>query len=159
MTITRWVRYVVPVMVEIDCDNDSIDRVVALTGGARQDRRQMETHALWMANPPNGRLLPGPPQDSGRTCWIGRTPSTKIPMPTGSPKWTTTATASPTIHRAVRECPRDRRRPGRRACRIGGGADGPRGRCPPQSRWASEIGSRGEQVALLADFENLLRAA
>jgi hypothetical protein len=24
---------------------------------------QAETHALWVANPPNGRILPGPPQD------------------------------------------------------------------------------------------------
>lgn len=23
---------------------------------------QIESHALWVANPPNGRLLPGPPQ-------------------------------------------------------------------------------------------------
>ena len=25
--------------------------------------RKVETHALWVANPPNGRILPGPPQD------------------------------------------------------------------------------------------------
>jgi hypothetical protein len=82
MATTRWVRYVVPVMVEIDCDNDAIDRVVALVGEAREDRDdrgqfciydenfvrhlasgQVETHALWVANLPNGRILPGPPQD------------------------------------------------------------------------------------------------
>ncbi|ATY17189.1 hypothetical protein CU254_42220 (plasmid) [Amycolatopsis sp. AA4] len=79
---TRWVRYVVPVMVEIDCDNDAIDRIVALPGEAREDRDDRgqfciydenfirrhadgpdEVHALWVANPPNGRILPGPPQD------------------------------------------------------------------------------------------------
>jgi hypothetical protein len=82
MATTRWVRYVVPVMVEIDCDNDTIKRIVALPGEAREDRDdrgqfciydenfvrrhadgQVETHALWVANPPNGRILPGPPQD------------------------------------------------------------------------------------------------
>jgi hypothetical protein len=82
MATTRWIRYVVPVMVEIDCDNDAVGRAVALTGEAREDRDdrgqfciydenfvrrhadgQVETHALWVANPPNGRILPGPPQD------------------------------------------------------------------------------------------------
>jgi hypothetical protein len=38
MATTRWVRYVVPVMVEIDCDNDQIDRIVALPGEAREGR-------------------------------------------------------------------------------------------------------------------------
>jgi hypothetical protein len=38
MATTRWVRYVVPVTVEIDCDNDAIDRIVALPGEAREDR-------------------------------------------------------------------------------------------------------------------------
>lgn len=32
MATARWVRYVAPVMVEINCDNDAIGRVVALTG-------------------------------------------------------------------------------------------------------------------------------
>jgi hypothetical protein len=36
MATTRWVRYVVPVR----CDNDAIDRVVALTGEDRDDRGQ-----------------------------------------------------------------------------------------------------------------------
>lgn len=80
-TTTRWVRYVVPVMVGIDCDNDELTRVVVLPGEAREDRDdlghfciydenfvrrhadgQPETHALWVANPPDGRILPGPPQ-------------------------------------------------------------------------------------------------
>lgn len=78
----RWVRYVVPVMVEVDCDEDRVLRLVALPGEAREDRddcghflfydenfvRQrsdgpIENHALWVANPPNGRMLPGSPQD------------------------------------------------------------------------------------------------
>ncbi len=80
MTTTRWVRYVVPVMVKIDCEADEITCLVALPGEAREDRDdgghfciydenfvrrhadgQVETHALWVANPPDGRPLPGPP--------------------------------------------------------------------------------------------------
>lgn len=81
MATIRWVRYTVPVMVEVDCDNNEITRLVALPEEAREDRDdmghflfydekfrrqpvdgQIESHALWVANPPNGRLLPGPPQ-------------------------------------------------------------------------------------------------
>jgi len=81
-TTTRWVRYVVPIMVEIDCDDDRIGRIVALPEEARPDRDDLgqfcvydqnfvrhhadgpiETHAYWVANPPSGCGLPGPPQD------------------------------------------------------------------------------------------------
>lgn len=81
MATKRWVRYTVPVMVEVDCEADEVTRWVALPGEAREDRddtghflfyneqfqRQpvdgpIEAHALWVANPPDGRMLPGPPQ-------------------------------------------------------------------------------------------------
>ena len=81
MATTRWVRYVVPVMVAVDCEADKITGLVALPEEAREDRDdsghfciydenfvrrhadgQVETHALWVANPPDGRVLPGPPR-------------------------------------------------------------------------------------------------
>ncbi len=34
----RWVRYVMPVMVEVDCDTDEITSVVTLPGEVRLDR-------------------------------------------------------------------------------------------------------------------------
>ncbi|WP_424893417.1 hypothetical protein [Streptomyces sp. XH2] len=34
----RWVRYVMPVMVEVDCDGDEITRVVTLPEEIREDR-------------------------------------------------------------------------------------------------------------------------
>ena len=34
----RWVRYVMPVMVEVDCDDDKITRVVTLPEEIREDR-------------------------------------------------------------------------------------------------------------------------
>ncbi|MFC9280887.1 hypothetical protein [Streptomyces collinus] len=34
----RWVRYVVPVMVEVDCEDDKVTRVVSLPGEIREDR-------------------------------------------------------------------------------------------------------------------------
>jgi hypothetical protein len=34
----RWVRYVMPVMVEVDCDTDEITNVVTLPGEVRLDR-------------------------------------------------------------------------------------------------------------------------
>ena len=77
----RWIRYTIPVMVEVDCDNDNVTRIVALPDEAREDRDdsghflfydekfvrqpvdgQIEAHALWVANPPSGPL-PGPPTD------------------------------------------------------------------------------------------------
>jgi hypothetical protein len=37
----RWVRYVMPVMVEVDCDSDQIARVVTLPEEIREDRDDM----------------------------------------------------------------------------------------------------------------------
>jgi hypothetical protein len=37
----RWVRYVMPVMVEIDCDDDKVTRVVTLPEEVREDRDDM----------------------------------------------------------------------------------------------------------------------
>jgi hypothetical protein len=37
----RWVRYVMPVMVEVDCDTDEITSVVTLPGEVRLDRDDM----------------------------------------------------------------------------------------------------------------------
>ncbi len=34
----RWVRYAIPVMVEVDCGKDEITRIVALPDEAREDR-------------------------------------------------------------------------------------------------------------------------
>ncbi|MGH2719708.1 MAG: hypothetical protein ACRDJU_14190 [Actinomycetota bacterium] len=34
----RWVRYVVPVMVEVDCEADEVNRVVMLPAELREDR-------------------------------------------------------------------------------------------------------------------------
>jgi hypothetical protein len=138
MATIRWGRYVVPVMVEIDCDNDAIGRVVALTGEAREDRDdrgqfciydetfvrrhadgQVETHALWVANPPNGRILRGPPQD-----WPALFDWEDVfdePDADGVTEDDRYGETGPTTGRAVRDGPRDQRRPGRRV------------RGPPQS--------------------------
>lgn len=37
----RWVRYVVPVMVEVDVDDDKVTRVVTLPEEVREDRDDM----------------------------------------------------------------------------------------------------------------------
>ncbi|MGH3673064.1 MAG: hypothetical protein ACRDSH_20960 [Pseudonocardiaceae bacterium] len=37
----RWVRYVMPVMVEVDCDSDEIARVVTIPEEIREDRDGM----------------------------------------------------------------------------------------------------------------------
>lgn len=37
----RWVRYVMPVMVEVDCDDDKVTRVVTLPEDVREDRDDM----------------------------------------------------------------------------------------------------------------------
>lgn len=37
----RWVRYVMPVMVDVDCDDDKVTRVVTLTEEVREDRDDM----------------------------------------------------------------------------------------------------------------------
>ncbi len=69
MTV-RWVRYVVPVMVEVDCDDDEVIRVVTLPEEIREDRddlghfliyderfvrrpddEQPQTHAFSVAEP------------------------------------------------------------------------------------------------------------
>ncbi len=34
----RWVRFVMPIMVEVDCDEDEIPRVVTLPEEIRHDR-------------------------------------------------------------------------------------------------------------------------
>jgi len=34
----RWVRFVMPIMVEVDCDEDEIARVVTLPEETRRDR-------------------------------------------------------------------------------------------------------------------------
>ncbi|NQU37045.1 MAG: hypothetical protein HQ526_05535 [Actinobacteria bacterium] len=38
MATKRWVRYVMPVMVEVDCEDDEITRVVTLPEEIREDR-------------------------------------------------------------------------------------------------------------------------
>lgn len=67
---SRWVRYVMPLMVEVDCDTDEITRVVQLPTEIREDRddlghfcfydeeftrqpsdEQPQNHALWVAQP------------------------------------------------------------------------------------------------------------
>jgi len=66
----RWVRYVMPVMVEVDCEDDQITSVVTLPSEVRLDRddmmrlciyderfqrahadEQMAAHALFLAGP------------------------------------------------------------------------------------------------------------
>ncbi|MGH3278122.1 MAG: hypothetical protein ACRDNW_03190 [Trebonia sp.] len=66
----RWVRYVMPVMVEVDCDTDEITSVVTLPGEVRLDRddtmdlciydeafrrraddEQQQNHALFVSEP------------------------------------------------------------------------------------------------------------
>ena len=66
----RWVRYVMPVMVEVDCDTDEITSVVTLPGEVRLDRddvmnlciydeafrrrptdEQLQAHALYVSEP------------------------------------------------------------------------------------------------------------
>ncbi|MGB6162553.1 MAG: hypothetical protein WCF33_01155 [Pseudonocardiaceae bacterium] len=77
----RWVRYVMPVMVEVDCDSDEITRVVTLPEEIREDRDDMghfcvydekfvrrhsdwqpEVHALCVTEPRwESRFRAGPP--------------------------------------------------------------------------------------------------
>lgn len=38
MATRRWVRYVMPVMVEVDCDSDEATRVVTLPEEIQEDR-------------------------------------------------------------------------------------------------------------------------
>jgi hypothetical protein len=77
----RWVRYVMPVIVEVDCDSDEIARVVTLPEEIREDRDDMghfcvydekfvrrhsdwqpEIHALCVTEPRwESRFRAGPP--------------------------------------------------------------------------------------------------
>jgi hypothetical protein len=80
----RWVRYVMPVMVEVDCDDDEVTRVVTLPEEIREDRDDMghflvydeqfirryddeqpQTHAFNVAQPewPYDHLRAGPPRN------------------------------------------------------------------------------------------------
>lgn len=80
----RWVRYVMPVMVEVDCDADRVTRVVTLPEEIREDRDdrghflvyderfirrhdddQPQTHAFCVAEPQwlYDHLRAGPPQN------------------------------------------------------------------------------------------------
>ena len=80
--MTRWARFVVPVMVEVDCDDDEVLRVVTLPEELREDlddrghfltydenfvRRhgdeQPQTHASCVAEPrwEHDRFRVGPP--------------------------------------------------------------------------------------------------
>ena len=78
----RWVRYVLPVMVEVDCEEDEVLRVVTLPEELREDRddcghfliydesfvsrpcdAQPQTHAFCVAEPrwESERFRVGPP--------------------------------------------------------------------------------------------------
>lgn len=78
----RWVRFLMPIMVEVDCDDDALLRVVTLPEEIRQDRddrghflvyderfvrrhgdEQPQTHASCVAEPywEHKRLRVGPP--------------------------------------------------------------------------------------------------
>lgn len=78
----RWVRFVMPVMVEVDCEEDEVLRVVTLPAEIRMDRddrghflvyderfvrrhgdEQPQTHASWVAEPSweHDRFRSGPP--------------------------------------------------------------------------------------------------
>ncbi|MEV3855301.1 hypothetical protein AB0J38_13355 [Streptomyces sp. NPDC050095] len=84
----RWVRYVMPVMVEVDCDEDEITRVVTLPEELREDRDDMghfviydekfvrrhsdgqpQTHAFCVAEPrwTHDSLRVGPPANRPET--------------------------------------------------------------------------------------------
>jgi hypothetical protein len=83
MATTRRGCYVVmPVMVEIDGDGPQVRRLAALRWESREDPDdlerscvneeqfagcradgQVESPALWVPDPPGGRMLPGLPQD------------------------------------------------------------------------------------------------
>jgi len=78
----RWVRFVMPVMVEVDCEEDEVLRVVTLPAEIRMDRddrghflvyderfvrrhgdAQPQTRASWVAEPQweHERFRAGPP--------------------------------------------------------------------------------------------------
>ena len=51
----RWVRYVMPVMVEVDCDTDEITSVVTLPGEVRLDRDDVMNLPARLPLPPGAR--------------------------------------------------------------------------------------------------------
>jgi hypothetical protein len=53
----RWVRYVMPVMVEVDCGSDEITRVVTLPEGIREDR---DDRGATKVGPTLGSVPPAP---------------------------------------------------------------------------------------------------
>ena len=85
----RWVRYVMPVMVEVDCDTDEITSVVTLPGEVRLDRddmmnlciydeafrrptdEQLQAHALYVSEPewPYPNLRTGRPANWPAENW------------------------------------------------------------------------------------------
>jgi hypothetical protein len=90
-TTRRWVRFVVPAMVEVDCDEDEVTRVVARAEDVRPDRddlgqfclydegfaprhsdEQPQTHAYSVAQPgwDHDDVRVGP-RVTGRRCWRG----------------------------------------------------------------------------------------
>lgn len=48
MATRRWVRYVMPVMVEVDCDSDEVTRVVTLPEEIQEDRGD-DTGHFWLS--------------------------------------------------------------------------------------------------------------
>lgn len=107
-----------------------------------------------VANPPNERILPGPPQDwPDLLDWedsfddepdtdgvTERRPLRRDrPLRPAAPRGTALVTSEPPAESEAVRMVRD--------------AEARR------SPWTSEIGSRGEQVALLVDFENLVLGA
>lgn len=117
-TTTRWVRYVVPVMVGIDCDNDELTRVVVLPGEAREDRDDLghsasttrtSSAAMPTASPkPTPSGSPTPQTDgccqglhsTGHPCASGRTASISLPTPTIYAKKIATPTSTLTRNHA-----------------------------------------------------------
>jgi hypothetical protein len=53
----RWVRYVMPVMVEVDCDTNEITSVVTLPGEVRLDRDDVMNLPARFAPPGGSPLL------------------------------------------------------------------------------------------------------
>ena len=112
--IRRWVRYVMPVMVEVDCEDDEITSVVMLPSEIRLDRddamelciydeafrrqpgeEQPQMHALYIAGPEWQHPL-----------IRGGSPSTGRPPRTGT---TTTSRATPTPTLTARSTPTETR--------------------------------------------------
>ncbi len=47
-TTRRWVQFVVPVMVEVDCDDDEVTRVVVLAEEVRPDRDDLGHFCIYV---------------------------------------------------------------------------------------------------------------